>query len=425
MASKSNQEPVEVKAEKLVHGGQALCTLEDGKKAFIWGALPGERVRAKLFKSKKGYAEGVVEEVLEASPERQAPRDVAYLSTSPWQIMSFTAENTYKQEILAETFHREKVAYDRPVELTAVDQPWEYRNKMEYSFWGDEQGLHLALYHRGTHTKQIITRSSIARPEIDETANKICTILNTQKLRASQLKTVIVRCNQLGETVAALFVKDNEFPEIKELADVCKGVAVYYSTHKSPASVITKELYTYGDVALTDKIMGTDITYDVVSFFQVNVPIFELAAKRIDYFTGGAQQKVDFYSGVGTIGIPTNATVLVESDERNIEMAKKNVGQKSIQVIHATAETAVEQITQAACLIVDPPRAGLHSDVIKRIRETKPLSIAYLSCNPSTQARDLALLQDIYQITHIEGYNFFPRTPHIESLAMLSLQNVQ
>ncbi len=417
-ARKQAAEVQSVQIEKLVHGGQGLATMFNGKKVFVWGGLPGEKVRIRLFKSKKGHAEGVAEEVLDASDERLEPKDEAYLSTSPWQIMTYEAENRYKQEILTETFQREKVAYDEAIKFTAIDEPWAYRNKMEYSFWGDDDGLHLALFHRGTHSKQIITQSSIARPEIDETANKICTILNTKNLRASQLKTVIVRCNQAGEVVAALFVKDEKFPEIKELASVCKGLAVYYSTHKSPASVITKELYTYGNIQLTDTLMEVAITYDVNSFFQVNLPIFEVALRKIkEYAT--SKPIIDFYSGVGTIGLCVGATALVESDKHNIKMAEQNVGSRKVEILQASAETALDYAPPSGTLIVDPPRAGLHSRLIDQILEVKPNKIIYLSCNPITQARDLALLQNSYEIQDIEGFNFFPRTPHIESLAIL------
>jgi 23S rRNA (uracil1939-C5)-methyltransferase len=113
--------------------------------------------------------------------------------------------------------------------------------------------------------------------------------------------------------------------------------------------------------------------------------------------------------------------ILVESDLSNIEMAKKNVGDLPIKVVHATSEKALEYIDNKHCLIVDPPRAGLHSDVVDRILEVAPPQIVYLSCNPSTQARDVKLLSQKYKIRNAEGYNFFPRTPHIESLVILEL----
>ncbi len=410
---------VEVTIDKLVHGGQGIGTLEDGRKVFVWNALPGEKVLVELTKQKNKLAQGVAAEIIEPSPERETPRDEAYLSTSPWQIMSFDAENRHKQAILTETLAREHVSYTRDIPMIAGDQQWEYRNKMEYSFWADDFGLHLALFNRGTHGKRIVPGSSIAMPTVDETANKVLAVLSKNGVRGSQLKTVVVRANQAGETVVALFVKDEKFPELPELADICKGVVVYYSTPKSPASVITKRLHRWGYQTLADTIGDTVIEYDVNSFFQVNLDIFGKALASIKKAVDG-KPYVDMYSGVGTIGLGIGgAAVLVDSDKHNCKMAQLNAKDSAVEVVEATAETALQYIDDTHVLVVDPPRAGLHSKVVEHIIEAKPPKVVYLSCNPITQARDLALLQNEYEIVLIEGYNFFPRTPHIESLAVL------
>lgn len=412
----------EVLIEKLVHGGQGIGTLADGRRVFVWNAIPGEKVRVQLTKNKHKMAEGLAIETIEPSEEREVPKDEAYLSTSPWQIMSFDAENKYKQAILAETLQREHVAYNADIHMIAGNNQWYYRNKMEYSFWADDDGLHLALFNRGTHGKRIVNGSSIARPEIDRTANEIVAILNKNGIRGSQLKTVVVRSNQKGDTVAALFCKDEAFPGLSELAAVCQGLVVYYSNPKSPASIVTSELHRYGELTLTDTINNIDITYDVNSFFQVNLEIFAKALQRIQSAVDG-HPFIDMYSGVGTIGLSIGGpAVLVESDVYNNEMARLNAIGTSAQVVEASAETALDHIDSTYILVMDPPRAGLHSKIIDRILEVTPPKIVYLSCNPITQARDLALLQDRYRINSIEGFNFFPRTPHIESLAILELK---
>ncbi len=409
-----------VTIEKLVHGGQGIGTLADGRRVFVWNALPGETMSVRLTKSKRGHAEGIAEEIVIPSEFRLPPKDDAYLSTSPWQIMDFDKENEYKREILVETMQREHVDFPSEITMQAGEKQWHYRNKMEYSFWADDDGLHLALFNRGSHRKQIINGSSIAMPLIDETAAKIVEILNQNDIRGSQLKTVVVRANQNGDAVVALFVKDESFPDLPELAGAAKGVAVYYSNPKSPASVLTRELYLYGDVRLTDAIKGVPITYDVNSFFQVNLEIFSKALDRIAGEIDGSS--ADMYSGVGTIGIPVGANRLIEIDEHNVAMAKQNVGEGKTEIVHASAETALDHITADETLILDPPRAGLHQKVTDRILEVLPAKVIYLSCNPITQARDLALLQEKYTIKSIEGFNFFPRTPHIESLAILEVK---
>ena len=133
-----------VNIEKLVHGGQGIGTLADGRRVFVWNALPGEEVEVTLTKSKHKLAEGIATKITTASADRIDSRDDAYLSTSPWQIMSFEAENQRKQEILVETLQREHVEYTGSVSMHHGQDEWHYRNKMEYSFWADDEGLHLA-----------------------------------------------------------------------------------------------------------------------------------------------------------------------------------------------------------------------------------------------------------------------------------------
>lgn len=290
---------------------------------------------------------------------------------------------------------------------------------MEYSFYGDDDGLHLALYNRGTHQKQIITSSSIAKKSIDAVATKACEILDKHKVRAGDLKSIILRSDSNDNVVCALFVKDENFAEIQELSRLCKGFVVVYSNPKSPASIRTKDIYKYGDISLSDKLLGRLLSYDVFSFFQVNIGAFEDALFDIKNSVSNSTF-IDLYSGVGSIGVSLgNAKMLIESDEPNVKWAKLNIQNTKIKLVHSQSEKALDYLNHKDTLVVDPPRAGLHSHLVEKIIYTLPPKIIYLSCNPSTQVRDLALLQKKYSIKLIKGYNFFPRTPHIESLAVL------
>lgn len=431
----------EVIIQKLVHGGQGLAELADGRKVFVWNALPGETVRVRVIKKKRSYAEAIAEEVVEASPERIEPREENYLATSPWQMMTFEAENKYKAEIVAELFAHERIQL--PVirhsgldpESKAVDsgsgagmtQPmvtagseWHYRNKMEYSFWGDDDGLHLALHQRGSHGKQIVQGSELAIPALDEGARAVLAELQKLQPRAGDLKTIIVRVSQNGDVVAALYTKLDKFTKMS-LPSGVKGLRVYHSNPKSPASVPTKLLYELGDCNLSDELLGKTFGYDVDSFFQVNLPVYEKALGRIREYCQA--DPVDMYAGVGSIGLSVakQQVSLVELDSATVAMARVNAEQSGLktEVIEASTEKSLDYIVADKPVIFDPPRAGLHAKVVERCLEVKPPQIIYLSCNPATQARDLALLRESYEITFFEVYNFFPRTPHIETLAVL------
>jgi len=411
---------LQVTIEKLVHGGQGLGTLSDGRKVFVWGALPGEEVVIKVVKGKRSYAEAFTQQVLDPSPVRVAPREDNYLATSPWQIIDFNAENEYKQQIVRELFVQAHVPLPDFAMTTAGDT-WHYRNKMEYSFWGDDDGLHLALHNRGSHNKSIVQGSALALPAVDAAAHAVLAALQPLNPRAGDLKTIVVRTSQDGAAVASLFVKREDFHTIS-LPEGVQGLRVYYSNPKSPASVATKLLYELGDPLLTDTLRGTTFTYDSDSFFQVNIPVFEAALTRIaDRLEG--DDVLDMYAGVGSIGLSVakKQATLVELDAATAAMAGVNAQASSLdtEVIETSSEKALEYITGDKPVIFDPPRAGLHDKVVQRTLEVLPPQIIYLSCNPATQARDLAKLQEKYAIDYFEGFNFFPHTPHIETLAIL------
>jgi len=408
----------EIAISKLVNGGQGLGTLNDGRKVFVWNALPGEIVQARIIKSKKNYAEAITDSIVLASSQRIQPLEPNYLSTSPWQIMSFQSENTYKKEITNDLFRQAHITLPT-FQVTCDERVWNYRNKMEYSFWGDEDGLHLALHERGSHRKEIVKGSVLAMESIDVAARSILNRLPINT-RAGDLKTVIIRSDQIGNVVAALFVKNIHFPDMKLPASL-KGLRIYYSDPKSPASVPTKLLYERGSVQLVDVVRGVKLRYDVDSFFQVNVPVFE---KTLNSMASYVDENVtDMYAGVGSIGLclAKKSVQLVEHDENSYHMAVLNAQNSSINssVIHAASEAALDSIISDNTIIFDPPRAGLHQNIIHKLLETLPMKIVYLSCNPATQVRDITLLQKNYNITHFEMFNYFPRTPHIETLAVM------
>ncbi len=427
----------EVIIEKLVHGGQGLGTLADGRKVFVWNALPGETVQVRVIKTKKSYAEGIAEVVVKPSAERATPSEENYLATSPWQMMTYAAENKYKRQIVEELFAHEKVELPSVGDVVHDDRQWNYRSKMEYSLWGDDDGLHLALHQRGSHGKQIVQGSKLALPAIDAAANAICAQLNSLGARAGDLKTIIVRCSQDGQAVGALYTKLDKFKELT-LPPELKGLRVYHSNPRSPASVPTRLLYELGDCLLHDELLGKQFVYDVDSFFQVNLPVFEQALTTIKAHIT-EPDVVDMYAGVGSIGlsVTSGSVTLVELDPACVRMASQNAAASSnslsgeggpsttvattiATVVEASTEKALEYITGDSPVIFDPPRAGLHDKVVERVLDARPPKVIYLSCNPATQARDLAKLQGDYTIEHFAVFNFFPRTPHIETLAVLT-----
>lgn len=416
--------------DKIVGGGQALGQLEDGRKAFVWGGLPGEKVTIRLTKKKSNFVEGIVTEVHEASSQRIAPTDPnSYLSTSPWQIMEFESEQHYKAALIEEAFELHNIVLPHAIEVKTDNIQLGYRNKVEFSFWWDKdrEQIDLAFFQRGGKGKVAIEGTSLARPEINEAGQRILQLIRTTTIIARNLKTLLIRCSQKGEVSAQLYIKDKEVADqlpAEKLKDLnLQSIEIIHSDYRSPASVITERLQSVGDSVLHDDILGVPFHYATEGFFQVNIPVYETSLRDMQQYVLPNTPVVDMYSGVGSIGLTIggNAPTLVEVNEYAVNEMRRNVQSlgKEATIVHASSETALEHIDAQATIIVDPPRAGLHDKVVEELLEKEPQRIIYLSCNPVTQARDVMRLAEKYGVLAHTGYNFFPRTPHIEHLVTL------
>lgn len=377
------------KIKELVPGGRGIANLENGKKAFIWNALPGEEVEFEITKSKTHYEEGIATKIITTSPHRIAPKDECFLSTSPWQIMDYAEELRQKQLIVEECFRQQHI----PVEIlpTITDnKDFFYRNKMEYSlYWShDDNKIHPAFHTRGTHRKTPIMQSSIERPELFKEATRIIDALNQEHAEARSYQSLLVRCDQQGKVSSALFENGKSHPQME---------------------------------LLKDELLGYSYSYSPNGFFQINLPVYEMVLKEISQHiqTG---KVLDLYAGVGSIGLSVardkNLTMVEINGSAFQEMQNNAKGTKA-KCILAKSEDVADYITPDCTVIIDPPRAGCDAKLIAKLNEIMPKSIIYLSCNPITQARDVALLKG-YKITKVQPYNFFPRTPHVENLAILA-----
>ena len=425
-----------LRLEKIVGGGQAIGTLDDGRKAFVWGGLPKELVTIRVTKKKSHFVEGIATEIIEKSPERITPKDEnSYLSTSPWQIMPMSREQTYKASLIEEAFLLHNITLPGKIDVFTDGVEFNYRNKVEFSWFGDKtdddekETLDLAFFKRGGKGKVVVDGTSLAHPSINKLAIEIRDLLREKPIVARQLKTLLIRSDQQGNTVWQLYVKDKienliSDDEAKLLS--AAGGEIIYSDPKSPASRITERLNKFGDTTLSDTILGVAFNYACEGFFQVNIPVYEKALSDMKAWINCNEKllTLDLYSGVGTIGLTIGGddVTLVEINEHAVAEMQRNItklNRPNAKAILAPSEKSLEYITDEQIVIVDPPRAGLHADVTNRLLETAPPRIIYLSCNPVTQARDVSLLQEKYEIVHHQGYNFFPRTPHIEHLVVL------
>ena len=426
-----------IQIEKIIPGGQALGTYYDGRKIFFWNALPGEIITDfEITKQKSHYLEAIATTIEQPSPYRVGPHDDCFLSTSPWQIVDFDYELKLKTELVVELFRENHIDIPTP-DIFTDGQDYHYRNKMEYAlYWdNDTNKISLAFHSRGSHRKFPINQSNIERPEIFHRATEIIEELNLRRAEARRYQSLLLRCNQAGEVEGGLYENHRPHPTFKPL---------------------------------TDQILGHTYSYSPNGFFQINLPVYEMALEAIKIHIT-TDQVLDLYAGVGTIGLSVardKHLTLVECDKFSFNEMVKNCSGKSseprnsvtrglpevttegegaspvttgasdpsrentilgsesvrngnIISILSKSEDVLEYITPYQTIILDPPRSGCSPKLITKLNEVKPETIIYLSCNPATQARDVKLLLDNYQIQSIQTYNFFPHTPHIENLAIL------
>ena len=381
-----------IKIEKIIPGGQGLGTGEDGKKIFFWNALPSEEITEyQITKNKSHYAEAIATQIASPSKFRVQPKDECYLSTSPWQIIDYSYELQLKQELVVELFREHHIDIATP-EIFTDSNDYHYRNKMEYALYWDHDTtkIHLAFHQRGSHRKIPITRSSIERPEIFTRATEIIDELNRNHDEARRYQSLLLRCNQKGEVSGGLYENHHPHPTFNNL---------------------------------TDTILGHEYSYSPNGFFQINLPVYEMALTEIkNHIT--TDDVLDFYAGVGTIGLSTargHHLTLVECDKFAYqELVNNSKNFNNINTVLDKSENITNYIKSEQTIILDPPRSGCDKKLINKLNETKPAKIVYLSCNPATQARDISLLLQNYHIDEVKTFNFFPHTPHIENLVILS-----
>lgn len=381
-----------IRVEKLIPGGFGLATGDDGKKIFLWNALPDEEISDFIVtKNKSTYMEGIATNITSPSSYRISPQDNCYLSTSPWQIMSYDYELEQKQSLVVELFRQHQIDIPTP-EIITDGRDYFYRNKMEYALYynNDTNEINLAFHTRGSHRKLPVTASSIERPELFTRATEIIKGLNLRHEEARKYQSLLLRCDKSGKVSGGLYENHRPHPRFP---------------------------------TLTDEIIGHTYSYSPNGFFQINLPVYELALKEIAKHIS-SDNVLDLYAGVGTIGLSVardHYLTLVECDKSAYAELERNAKSlTSATTIYDKSENALSYINPDQTVILDPPRAGCDNKLITKLLEVTPRQIIYLSCNPATEARDVKLLLGRYKISSIKTFNFFPRTPHIENLVILS-----
>ncbi len=391
----------------LTYGGEAMGRLPDNRAVFVPFGLPGERVRIRLTDEKRGFARGELVEVLEPSPERIAPRCAHFgiCGGCHYQHLTYEAQLKAKAEILRDQLTRIGKLANPPVNPTVEgSSPWNYRNHVQFHLTEDGRLGYVSV--RGV---EVISISECHLPEAR--INDLWPQLDFEP------ETEIERVS-LRDGDDLMLVLESESPAAPEL-ELEAGISVVHLYEDHPVVMA-------GDGALRMRVLDRDFQVSAASFFQVNTLVAEkMVGHVLSKLPTELDTVLDLYCGVGLfsaflaprcqrlIGIELSASACedfaVNLDE--FEGAELYEGLAEDVIPHLEADPAL--------VLVDPPRAGLERAVLDSILRLNPPTILYISCDPSTLARDAArLIAGGYRLVEVTPFDMFPQTYHIESISL-------
>lgn len=468
MKKNREREYAELEIESIGFEGKAIARRE-GMVYFVEGGVPGDKVRAEIRKKKKKHVEARVVEILSPSPLRVQPV-CSYFGDCggcKWQHLAYEEQVRSKNQHVRDAFERlGKVEYGLMEPTLPCEDSYWYRNKMEFSFGNSrwltdaeiasgveyDRDFALGLHVPGRFDKIIDVRECFLQSELSnhivnavrQAAHERSVAPFETRMHTGFLRHLVVRNSRAtGEIMVNLVtspaITDEENDLIRWLEEVFpvqfrEVTTVLHTVTNSKASVAGGEpRILTGNGYITEELLGVKFRISPFSFFQTNSAQAErLFSKALDYAKLSREHIVwDLYCGAGSITLcaakRARRVIGIEIVESAIADARVNAENNSIH----NADFYLEDMQKAAVgdllsslpapdvIIVDPPRAGLHPDVVQKLIEIGAPSIVYVSCNPTTQARDCALLSEHYTVEKITPVDMFPQTYHIESVARL------
>ena len=442
---------VELRIEGVAHGGAGVGRMHRYV-VFVEGAFPGELVRAEVFRSKRDYANARAVEVLEPSPDRVPQRcdhGGRPCPGSPWQELRYERQLELKHELVGDAMRRLGHLEGFDLEpIVPAAEPWRYRNKMEYSFGNSDDGrLALGFHRRGRwdvvddvrDCMLASERSNAVRNLVRDWCRERGLDALDRRTREGFLRNLVVReGRRTGELQVRLVTADGQF----EHEELCSAVVTEYPgadvlwTRTDRLAEVTQGGETEvlaGSAVLHEELCDLRFRISPEAFFQTNTETAELLyGLARDYAQLSSSERVyDLYCGIGTLSLTLalragevwGLDVVHDAIADAIENARIN----EIDNIHFFAGDVRDAIAPLAeraprpdVAVIDPPRAGLSQKVVRRLLESNPGRIVYVSCNPTTLAPNARQMVDAgYRLVKVRPVDMFPHTPHIECVALL------
>ncbi len=445
-----------MKIDSLAFGGHGVARYNN-LVIFVENALPGDLVKAKIYRVKPNFVEAGIVEIITPSPFRAQPECFHFgiCGGCKWQNLEYAKQVEFKTGQLKETLAHIGGFADPPV-LPALpaEEVYFYRNKMEFSFSTDQNGeLTLGLHEAGRFNQvfdlqacylQSETSNQIVRRIKEFCRKEKFSVYDLQKHTGFLRFLVIKEAKNTGEMMANIVTHSGEAPGLKRMAEelilefpAIKSVVRNINTRKAQIAVGEAEELLAGRPYIVEKIGPFQFQISANSFFQSNSRQAEkLYNLAVELARPQSEDTIlDLYSGTGTISFflaqKARHVLGIESSSRTVEDAKKNAvlnGITSCRFICSEAKDylALARVRQEKfqAVVADPPRSGLHPQVVENLIKLAPPKIVYVSCNPSTLARDLKLFcEEKYRLETVQPVDMFPHTYHIESVNLLTAKS--
>jgi 23S rRNA (uracil1939-C5)-methyltransferase len=421
-----------------------------GYTVFVDGPLPGEIVQAIMTETKKNYGRARLLTIDNPAPTRVKPPCPLFGRCGGCQIMhmSYEAQLDMKRQRIVDAFERIGKFENPPVEkCTPSPDPLGYRNKIQIPIGVGTNGeIRMGFYARSSHDLVDVEHCYIHCPLGEEVYKNLQQLIKTSDLipfdwntHQGELRNVIIKSAVNTEEVLVVFITNKcSSTKLEKIANAlmlaCPTVKGVVQNINSVAEnvIFGKEFKLIAGVSqITEILSGLKFKISASSFFQVNPAQAEQLFNKAIEFCGltGKEKVLDAYCGVGTLALISSRkakeVIGIECVAEAIEDAKENarINQiENVQFVCDTAESRIEQINDIDVVILNPPRKGCEPSLLHSLSKKKPQTIVYISCDPATLARDVAILRENhYVVEAIQPFDMFPQTAHVETLVKLRL----
>lgn len=467
MATVAQGDLIELEIEKFADKGKSLARV-DGYVVFVEDAVPGDQVKAYVYKAKSNYAEAKLDTLLQPSDLRTKPRCryAHECGGCRWQHVTYEAQLEAKRQSIQEAFDHHTEFEDVNVRATiGSEKTFFYRNKMDFDFSADrwltsdetdtdrafDTDFALGLHVPGNFYKVLDLKECHLHSELS--ARLVNGIRDFVKERGWEpwdirnqtgfLRHLIIRTGErTGDAMVNLVTYGAPADRLRAFADFLEAdfpeVTTFVHTNHTGKSQNPEgeEQVVFGPGVIYDEIGKYRFEISPSAFFQTNTlqaeRLYEVACEFADFQP--SDRLYDLYCGAGTISLFmsefVDEVIGVELVEDAVQNARSNAQMNDVgncsfvsgDLKSLFTSSFVQEHGSPDVLIVDPPRAGMHKDVVAQITEIQPDRFVYVSCNPQTQVRDLERLGDFYQIDAVQPVDMFPHTTHVENVVRLTLR---